>query len=114
MKTFKNDYQEPNFIDLRKKKDIVTDTYLNLVLNVNTPTFSRKILKGVISFKNKVTTLFNIRRSKFVRISNHTAENAVQKRELTKNIVTEINRHKGHQKIKVRTDIDSVFLKPIR
>ena len=72
---------------------------LNLVLNVNRPTFSRKILKDLISFKNKVLKLFDIRRSKFVRISNHTAENAVQKRELTKNIVTEINWYKGHQKI---------------
>lgn len=114
MKTFQNDCQEPEFIDLRKKKDIITDTELNLVLNVNTPNFNRKILKGVISFKNKVSVFFDIRRSKFVRISNHAAENAVQKRELTKNIVTEINRHKGHQKIKVRTDIDSVFLKPIQ
>lgn len=114
MKTFKNDYQEPEFIDLRKKQNVIVDNELEFILNVNTPTFNRKVLKGVISFKNKVSTLFNMRKCRFVRISNHTAENAVQKRELTKNIVTEISRFKGCQKIKVRTDIDSVFLKPLR
>lgn len=86
----------------------------NLGIEIRTIKLTKinKVSRNIINVKTFIRKALNTpQRVQPIRISNHLATN--NKKDLEKSIVTEINYYKDKQVIKVRTDIDSRFLKAI-
>lgn len=90
----------------------IKDSTLNLTIKTVELNKINKVGRTIVELKQRLRKAFNVPdRVRIVRLSNHLSYGA--KKDLEKSITTEINTYKGKQTIKVKTDIDSKFLKPI-
>lgn len=90
----------------------IKDNSLNLTVKTVELTKINKIGRTIVNIKQRLRKLINAPDIvRIIKLSNHIA--TAGKKDLTKDILTEINSYKGKQTIKVRTDIQPRFKHPI-
>lgn len=90
----------------------IKDISLNLELKTIELNKINKLSRTIVNIKKCIRKVINAPdRVKIIKLSNHSGGEA--KKDLTKDILTEINFYKGKQVIKVRTDINRRMLQQI-
>ena len=80
-------------------------------LIINEVTTQNKLLRGLVVLKKKVKQSLNIPiKTKVIRLSGDSVEIFGAKKELNRNILTEIKTYKGKEVIIVKTEIENKYL----
>lgn len=83
-------------------------------LIINDITTQNNFLRGLVVLRKKVKQSLNIPiKTKVIRLSGDSIEIFGAKKELNKNIITEIKTYKDKQTINVKTEIENKYLNPI-
>lgn len=92
----------------------VKDSTLKVNLIVNDVTTQNKFLRSLVVLRKKVKQVLNIPiKTKVIRLRGDSVEIFGAKKELNKNIITEIKTYKDKQTINVKTEIENKYLNPI-
>lgn len=92
----------------------IKDSTLKVNLIINEVTTQNKLLRGLVVLRKKVKQALNIPiKTKVIRLSGDSVEIFGAKKELNRNILTEIKTYKNKQIINVKTEIENKYLNPI-
>ncbi|WP_395076313.1 hypothetical protein [Flavobacterium sp.] len=113
MKTFLNEYKEITFIRVSSQHCKVKENITLLPINNK-----KSLARHYVEIYNKIKDRLNLSvRTKIIRISGHESNFESEKSnfvKLSKNITSIIKYYKLKSVVNIYTDIDNVFLKPIR